>query len=513
MTLRSVNPRTGETGAPVSEAAPADVAHAAVRAATAFSDWLSDWRSASGRTRGRLLREMADKLESRRPHIIDVADFETALGSERLGSELTRTIDQLRSLAALVEEGSYVEAVLSPGDPEAAPVPRPDIRRCLVAVGPVGVFTPSNFPLAFGVAGGDTGSALAAGCSVVVKGHPSHPLTSDACFEACAQAVTMTGAPAGLLSLAQGGAPELSRTLVQAPEIKTVAFTGSQAAGRLLFDLAAARAEPIPFHGELGSVNPVFIGEHAARARPIDMAQGLAASILLGSGQFCTKPGLVFVPDSDAGDIFLAALTERMGGQGPGVLLNRGLRASLERLVADTEAVPGVEELTSPQPTAADACLAAPRLFAVDVQTFHRRPELAREHFGPVAIVVRGSTGDLADSARRLDGQLTATVHAEEPDEPWARDVLSALSSVAGRLIWNGYPTGVSVVPGMHHGGPYPASTSAAHSSVGATAIQRFLRPVAFQAVPDDLLPQALQRSNPLGIQRLVGGEWTRRRV
>lgn len=509
MSLRPTNPRTGETRADIEAAIPADVARAAARAAGAFADW----QAAPGAARGRLLREMADRLDARRSAIVEAADFETGLGAPRLDGELTRTTNQLRAFAADVEEGSFVEAILSPGDEDAAPAPRPDVRRCLVALGPIGVFTPSNFPLAFGVAGGDTASALAAGCPVVVKGHPSHPATSQLCFETLAQAVTASDAPPGLVSLVQGGAPELSRTLVQAPEIRAIGFTGSHKVGRILFDLAGSRAIPIPFYGELGSVNPVFVGPEAAAARGFAIAQGLAESLLLGHGQFCTKPGLVFLPEGEAGDVLLAGLADAMDRQAVQVLLNTGLRAALSRRVEATRRVAGVEELTRPRQVAEDGCEAAPRLFVASLDRFLRSSELAEEHFGPVGIVIRGPAAALAGAARRLPGQLTATIHADPADREWARALAAVLTHRAGRLIWNGYPTGVAVVPGMHHGGPYPASTSPLHTSVGSTAIRRFLRPVAFQDVPDEIMPPALRNANPLGIQRLIGGEWTRRRL
>lgn len=507
MTLRSINPRTGEAGKTIDAAMPADVARAATRAAGAFAAW----QQATGAIRGRLLREMADRLDARRARIVEVADFETGLGTPRLDGELTRTTNQLRAFAADVEEGSYVEAILSPGDPDASPAPRPDVRRCLVPIGPVGVFTPSNFPLAFGVAGGDTASALAAGCPVVVKGHPSHPATSEACFETLAQAVTGVDAPPGLVSLVQGSAPELSRTLVQAPEIRAVAFTGSQKVGRILFDLASSRPRPIPFYGELGSVNPVFIGPAAAAARGEAIARGLAGSMMLGHGQFCTKPGLVFLPDGDAGDQLLAELVRTVDAHGVGVLLNRELRTSLARRVDATRRVGEVEELTTPRRVPDDGCQAAPVLFSTPVAAFLRHAELAEEHFGPAGIVVRGPADRLLAAAERIDGQLTATIHADQADGAWADALVAVLSHRAGRLIWNGFPTGVTVVPGMHHGGPYPASTVSLHTSVGATSVRRFLRPVSFQDVPDERLPPALRDGNPLRIQRFIGGEWTRR--
>lgn len=509
MTLRSVNPRTGATGDALPAAIPADVARAAVRAAAAFPAWVVT----SGAARGRLLREMADGLDGRRTRLIDVADFETGLGRSRLDSEVTRTTDQLRAFAALSEDGSFIEAIISPGGPDVTLVPRPDVRRCLIPVGPVGVFTPSNFPLAFGVAGGDTASALAAGCPVVVKGHPSHPATSELCFETLAQAVTSAEAPPGLVSLVQGAAPELSRTLVQAPEIAAVAFTGSLKVGRLLFDLAAARPSPIPFYGELGSLNPVFVSDQAARARAAEIAAGLAASMTQGHGQFCTKPGLMFVPAGDAGDVLLAALADCVGAQPVEVLLSTTLRAQLDRCVAATLRVEGVEELTTPVEVPAEGCLAAPRLFVTSLETFQSRPELAAEHFGPVGLAVRCDPARMAQVAERLPGQLSATVHAEAGEIEWAFGLVTVLAHRAGRVIWNGYPTGVAVVPAMHHGGPYPASTASLHTSIGSTAVRRFLRPVAYQDLPDALLPPALQNDNPLGIQRLIGEEWTRRRL
>lgn len=498
MTLASVNPRTGSAGTwTVEEATPADVARAAERAAAAFAAW----RDTPAAGRALLLRVAADRLEAARSAIVETADFETGLGDARLNGELNRTTGQLRAFANLVEAGSYVEAVISTGDPRATP-PRPDVRRTLVALGPVGVFTPSNFPLAFGVAGGDTASALAAGCPVIAKGHPSHPHTSARCAHAVSEAVSAVGAPEAVFALVQSRAPEVSRALVEAPEMAAIGFTGSQPVGRTLCDLAAARPHPIPFYGELGSLNPVFVSPSALATRSEAIADGFAASMTLGCGQFCTKPGLLFVPAGAAGDRFVDRVVDRLRGREPGVLLNAGLQTSLGSKVARTGRVAGVQEATGNRDAAGQGFGATPRLFVTDEATFFARPELADEHFGPVAIVIRCDAERMAEAAAKLDGQLTATLHAESSETAWAGAMLLALADKAGRLIWNGYPTGVAVVPAMQHGGPYPSSTSVLHTSVGAMAIRRFLRPVAYQNVPDALLPPALQDANPLGIER-----------
>jgi NADP-dependent aldehyde dehydrogenase len=373
------------------------------------------------------------------------------------------------------------------------------------------VFTPSNFPLAFGVAGGDTAAALAAGCPVIVKGHPSHPQTSARCATAIHGAVAAVRAPAAAFTLIQSGEPEISRALVQAPEIAAVGFTGSQTVGRLLADLAAARPQPIPFYGELGSLNPVFLAPHALAARGDAIAEAFVASMTLGTGQFCTKPGVIVVPTGPDGDRFLSTVERLLATRDAGVMLNAGLQMSLDAKVDRTRRVSGVQEHASTAAVPQAGAFAAPRVFVVDDQTWRVRPELHDEHFGPVAIAIRTAEDRVASLAASFDGQLTATLQADDADASWASALVDVLATKAGRLVWNGFPTGVAVVPAMHHGGPYPSSTSSQHSSVGSTSIRRFLRPVAFQNVPDALLPPALQRANPRRLQRLIDGEWTRK--
>ena len=485
--LSSVSPRTGDHRNPVDEASVYDVAAAvdrSVAVAPAYARLSLAQRAA-------FLRAAADALEANRDAIVETADFETGLGPARFNGELDRTTGQIRAFADVVEDGSFQEVIHTVADPSAKP-PRPDLRRMLIPLGPVGIFTPSNFPLAFGVAGGDPASALAAGCPVVVKGHPSHPNSSVLTAQAFTDAAKATGTPVDVVLLVQSRAPEVSRALVNAPGIRAIAFTGSERVGRLLCDVAAARPDPIPFYGELGSLNPVFIGRAATAARGAAIAQGLVTSMTLGSGQFCTKPGVVFVPTGAEGDALVAAMESELATREPHVLLNAGLQQSLTDRLNASRAVKGVREVAAACDVPAAGSFAAPRLLLTDASTFFSNPALQEEHFGPLSIVVRCDAGNMTTAASRFDGQLTATIHADEADLVWAKELLPVLVEKAGRIVWNGYPTGVAVVPAMHHGGPYPAATNALHTSVGTTAIRRFLRPVTFQNVPDNLLPAEL---------------------
>lgn len=488
------------------EATTAEVGQAAALAATAFEAW----RSSTPRQRATFLRRGASLFEESREQFVATADFESGLGPGRLNGELDRTCGQLRAFADLLDEGSYVEAIISPADPGAVP-PRPDLRRMHVPIGPVAIFTPSNFPLAFGVAGGDSASALAAGCPVVVKGHPSHPATSELCARALIAAAADTGAPDGVCSLLQARDLAVARALVTAPQIQAVGFTGSGAAGRAIFDLAGSRPIPIPVYAEMGSLNPVFIGAAAIAARGSDIADGLATSITLGTGQFCTKPGLVFVPEGEAGRTFARTLADRIAARAAGVMLNPSLGQSLDSRVAHTSALPDVERLTPA--TGGEGLSRSGVVLATTADVFERTPALREEHFGPVSVVVYCAPSRMLNVAAAIPGNLTATIHADENDHAWAAPLAATLATGAGRIVWNGYPTGVAVTAAMHHGGPYPATTSAGHTSVGTTAIRRFLRPVAWQNTPDALLPEELRDQNPLGIQRLVHGQWTRAAV
>lgn len=504
-TFTGVDPRNGESLLPsFAEATVAEVIEAVELAAEAFPTY-ADW---SDERRASLLRHIADRLDEAEEEILPYADQETALGEARLVSELRRTTGQLRAFAWLLDDGWYVQAIIDPPDPAAQPTPRPDLRRVMVPMGPVGVFGAANFPLAFSVPGGDTASALAAGCPVVTKGHPSHPGTSELCARVIVAACEEVGAPKGVFSLVQGSSPEVGQALVTAPGLAAVGFTGSERAGRALADLAAQRPEPIPVYAEMGSLNPVFITAAAAQARSDDIAEGLVGSMTLSNGQFCTQPGLVFVPESEA-DRLCEAMGARLAERGAAPMLNEPIATSLRDRLAQTRALDDIETIV---PGSADgnggpAC--SPALLATDLDTFARQPALRKEHFGPVSVVIRSSEDRMEEAVGWLPGSLTATIHFEDSEIERVSALCRRLRETAGRVIANGYPTGVAVTAAMHHGGPYPATTMAQHTSVGALAIRRFQRGVCYQDMPQLLLPTALRDENPRGILRLVDGEWT----
>lgn len=495
------------TGAPreiaFTEATPTEVREAAAAARAAFAV-LATW---SGARRGAMVRRIADTLDSAGDTLVATADAESALGEGRLVGELARTTAQLRAFADLVEQGEDLEAIIDPADPDATP-PRPDLRRMLVPIGPVAVFGASNFPLAFSVPGGDTAAALAAGCPVVIKAHPSHPETSERCARLIHEACHAEGAPPGTVSMLHGG-PSVGSALVTDPDIAAVGFTGSQQAGRALYDAAAARAEPIPVYAEMSSLNPVFVTSNALATRGASVAEDYLGSMTMGTGQFCTKPGIVFVPDDEHGVAFGDRLAEGARRQGPGPLLNARIQQGLDEQLAATRSVDGVEILAEGAIGEGDGFSAAPTVLRTDVQRFLSEPQLTEEHFGPVTLVVSCAHDDYLTVAQNLEGTLTATIHAETDDQELVTRLTGILRERAGRILFNGYPTGVAVTHAMHHGGPYPATTNALHTSVGTTGIRRFQRPVCYQAMPKELLPPPLADENPLNIRRKVAGAWT----
>jgi NADP-dependent aldehyde dehydrogenase len=446
------------------------------------------------------LRAIADAIDGDVDAVTAVAARETSLGAARLTGEVSRTTGQLRLFADVLTEGAYVEAIIDHADADATP-PRPDVRRMLHAIGPVAVYAAGNFPFAFSVAGGDTASALAAGCPVVVKAHPGHPGTSAAVAGLVTDALAVAGAPQGAFDCVVGF--DAGRDLVGDPAIRAAAFTGSLSGGRALFDLASARPEPIPFYGELGSVNPVLVMPEAGRARATEVADGLVASFTLGVGQFCTKPGVVLAPRG--GDL-LAALADRVGRADPGAMLNAGIAARFRDGAAALAGTARVETLATARPT--DDGTVSPLVLRTDVAGLLGSGDmLLEECFGPVCLVVEyEDDAALARVVAALPGSLTATVHAEPGDLTAVRDLLPRLRASAGRIVWNGWPTGVAVNWAMHHGGPWPSTTASVHTSVGATAIRRFLRPVAYQDLPEALLPPALHDANPLNLVRRVDG-------
>jgi NADP-dependent aldehyde dehydrogenase len=484
----SIDPRTGaEVEQVAAETAPDEVSRLCVAAAAAASTL-----EALGREgRAALLDSVAAELESDGDRIIAMADRESALGTGRLTGELARTTFQLRFMADVIRDGAYLDATIDHADPQAAPAPRPDLRRMRVPLGPVGVFGASNFPLAFSVPGGDTASALAAGCPVVVKAHPAHPATSRACAEAIQRG--LADAPAGTFALVYGD--DAGRGLVTDPHVQAIGFTGSQRGGRALHDLAASRPDPIPFYGELGSLNPLIVTPGAAAARAEQIGRGAAESFTLGNGQFCTKPGLLFVPRGEAGERLIDALVAHAATLPIGPLLTSGIRTAFD---AGVERAAGSPDVT---------VLARGDAGIVRVPADRLTEPLLEEVFGPFAVVADyADDEDLAAALAWLRPALTATLHAEDDEEEITRPLVDMLLRRSGRLVWNGYPTGVAVAWAMTHGGPYPSSTSAEHTSVGAAAIQRWLRPVTYQSVPEPLLPAELRDGNPLGIPRRVDG-------
>ena len=467
-------------------------------------------RQISPEQRAAFLDRVAEEIVALGDELIECAHVESALPKERLTGERGRTVNQLKAFAEVVREGSWVEARIDRAQPERQPLPKPDIRRMLIPVGPVAVFAASNFPLAFSVAGGDTASAWAAGCPVVVKAHPAHPATSEMVARAVAKAVEACAMPPGMFSLLQGVSHELGAALVKHPLTKAVGFTGSLRAGRALFDAAAQRPEPIPVYAEMGSVNPVFILPGALRERAEALAEGLKGSVTMGVGQFCTCPGLAVGLRDEHFARFAGKLGELIESAAPAPMLYPSIAQAYAAGVTRLSALEGVHAVTARATTDAAKNEAGAALFTTDAVTFLRKHELSEELFGPSTVVVGcDERAQLETIARNLEGHLTATIHGTPEDLAEYAWLVDILATKAGRLIFNGYPTGVEVCPSMQHGGPYPATTDARTTSVGTAAIQRFARPVAYQGFPQDALPIELQNANARGIWRLVDNQLT----
>lgn len=483
------------------------------RAATQAQEAFRGFASTPGSVRAALLRSIAAKLDGAGDSIVARAHLETGLPLPRLQGELGRTTGQLNLFASVLEEGSWLDARIDEAEPERTPLPRTDIRSMLLPLGPVAVFGASNFPLAFSVAGGDTASALASGNPVIVKAHPAHPGTSEIVGRLIQQAVAEAGLPPGLFALLFDSGIEVGRTLVQHPMVKAVAFTGSAIAGQALMRLCSDRREPIPCYAEMGSTNPLFILPGAMRERAAALAQGLQGSITMGSGQFCTKPGLIFLPE-DLSETFVEALRTGIEALGQHGMLTAGIaskyRESVQRRTDEGRAkwVAGTRTNTKVTGFAGYATV-----FSIPLAELLSQPDLEDEIFGPTTLLVHyGRQGDLLSAAARLHGHLTATIHAIEEDLGAAKQLVEVLESRVGRILFNGYPTGVEVCHAMVHSGSFPATSDGRSTSVGTRAMLRFSRPVCYQDFPDEALPSELQRSNPLGIMRLVNGILTRDR-
>lgn len=465
---------------------PELVADACAAAAAAFPDFAATPRDA----RAVLLDAIADEIDTRGDAITEIGSAETGLPAARLEGERGRTTGQLRMFATHIRGGDYLDRRHDTALPDRQPLPRPDLRMIQRPVGPVAVFGASNFPLAFSVAGGDTAAALAAGCPVVVKGHGGHPGTSEVVGDAIVAALGELNMDPGIFSLVQGGNRAVGQALVTDPRIKAVGFTGSLGGGRALYDLCASRPEPIPFYGELGSVNPMFVLPQAAAARGAEVGTGWASSLTMGVGQFCTNPGIAVVTDGPDADAFVAAATEALGAVAAQTMLTDGMADAFRDGASRMSESAGVKPLLT---TACEGRSAAPYLFEVSAEDWLSNEDLSEEVFGPLGLVIRvRNTAQMIEIASQFKGQLTATLQMDGGDVDLARALLPILERMAGRVMANGFPTGVEVCDAMVHGGPYPASTNFGATSVGTLSIRRFVRPVCYQNIPEALLPTDL---------------------
>ena len=507
-TFRGINPVNGEALSPeYAEATTDEINRAGEFAHQAFQVY----RKTSPEQRAKFLDQIATEIEKLGDALIQRAMAETGLPEGRFKGERGRTCGQLRMFARLIREGSWVDARIDTADPDRKPFPKADIRYVNIAIGPVGIFGASNFPLAFSVAGGDTASALAAGCTVVVKGHPAHPGTSELVGHAIIEAAKATSMPEGVFSMLHGTSHEVGMGIVTHLRIKAIGFTGSYRGGKAIFDAANQRKEPIPVYAEMGSTNPVFILPEALKTRGEEIAKGLSGSVTLGVGQFCTNPGLVIGMGGEELDQF----TQQTGGFlkdiDPGPMLTGGIQKAYYKGVEKLEAA---IDTVAVGHSGATKTAAHSRLFQTSGDILLKNPSLAEEVFGPSSIIVSADQkSQLMEIAEQLDGHLTATLHGTDDELEEYADLIAILEQKVGRLLINGFPTGVEVCHSMVHGGPFPATTNSRSTSVGTAAIFRFARPVCYQNFPQSLLPDVLKDGNPLGIWRMVDGERTKEAI
>ena len=508
--FKAVNPAKGEPLEPFYyEAAVDEVERAFGLAQEAF--WI--YRRKPPAQKAVFLERIAEEILALGEVLIQRCMAETALPEARLTGERGRTINQLKLFAQVLREGSWVEARIDTGLPHRQPVPKPDIRQMLIPLGPVGIFGASNFPLAFSVAGGDTVSALAAGCPAVVKAHPAHPGTSEMVGRAVLKAAQETGMPEGIFSLLHGQANDVGMAMVNHPLAKAIGFTGSFKGGKAIYDAAACRPVPVPVYAEMGSTNPVFLLPEAVAERGDTTAGGLAASVTLGVGQFCTNPGLIFLIQSGESDDFIKRTAGTLAGISSASMLTDKIKASYDAGIETIRKIEGVEVIAKGK-AVNGGCQGVPYLLQSSAAEFLKNPQMAEEVFGPSTIIITAADKEqLLEVASSLTGHLTATVHCTPKELEGYTDLVSLLETKVGRLIINGFPTGVEVCPSMHHGGPFPATTDLRTTSVGTAAIKRFARPVCFQDFPQTVLPHELKDENPLNIFRLINGNWTKDKI
>ena len=503
--FQAVNPATDELLPQIhDESSERDVADACALAQAAAPVFAA----LAPATRAAFLDAVAEAILALGDPLIEIAQAESGLPRARLEGERMRTAGQLRLFAGELRKGEWLDATIDSALPDRAP-PRPDLRRVNTALGPVAVFGASNFPLAFSVAGGDTASALAAGCPVVVKGHPAHPGTGLLVARAIAATVKAAGLPEGVFSYLPGRSNAIGAALVADPRIRAVGFTGSRAGGLALATIAANRPEPIPVYAEMGSINPVFFLAGVMNQKPEELAAGLHASVTLGVGQFCTNPGLIFVERGNGADVFLQKLETLIAATASGTMLTADLCAAYRSGVEKFSNFSGVKrQAQSKADLGAGNAQAGAALFVTDAETFLSNHHLRDEIFGPSTLVVQcRSRAQMLNAANQLEGQLTATIHGLPEELQANHELVEMLATKVGRLVFNSFPTGVEVAHAMTHGGPYPATSDGRSSSVGTRAVDRFLRPVSYQNFPDTALPAELQESNPLKIDRLVDGK------
>ena len=503
---RAIDPSTGKELAPeFAVVLPSEVDRCVKRAVKAFEVY----RKTTGAERAEFLSRIADEIEALGDPLIRRCSLETGLPEGRITGERGRTCAQLRLFAKVAEEGSWVDARIDTAIPDREPLPKPDIRRMLVAMGPVAIFGASNFPLAFSTAGGDTASALATGNTVIVKAHPAHPGTSEMIARAIIKAAVGTGMPDGVFSMVHGF-EEVGRTLVRHEDVQAVGFTGSLKAGRALFDIANARSRPIPVFAEMGSINPVFVFPGAMKDAE-DLAEKVVASVTMGCGQFCTNPGLIVGVQGDALDELIHHVSEKMAKTEPGVMLTPGIKDGFSKGAAALKEHADVS-VEVEVPSKNGVAHAAGVVFSTTGSKFMEDPDLHAEVFGPSTLIVKcQSPEQMREVAQHLEGQLTATIWMGSKDASRAKKLAAILEKKAGRVLFNGFPTGVEVCPSMQHGGPYPASTDSRFTSVGTAALYRFVRPVSWQNAPAEMLPTELLDENPLRVWRLINGARTRK--
>ena len=505
-TFKTFDPKLNvETNNTFYEASKAEIDKAVELSWTAFKEF----QSVSGAEKARFLREIANQIEALGDDLIQVYCEESGLPEGRANGERGRTCFQLRTFADLVGEGSWVNATIDTALPNREPLPKPDIRKMSVPIGPIAVFGASNFPFAFSTAGGDTASAFASGCPVVVKSHPMHAGTGEMVASAIIKAVKNTGMPNGVFSNLNSSGIEVGQQLVQHPRIKGVGFTGSIIGGRALFDTASKRAEPIPVFAEMGSTNPVVVLPEILGTKSSEWAKTYASSITLGTGQFCTNPGLILGISGEHLDNFIGVLSEEILKIEPSCMLDPGI---IQRYDFNKNKILSSEKVTVEADYALDVATNHARQAVVTVEgkAFLENPNLGEEVFGPFSMVIKCATAqELKTVIDALEGQLTGTIIASDDEISDYQEIIDALQNRVGRLIFNGVPTGVEVCPSMQHGGPYPASTDSRFGAVGIHAIQRWVRPMSYQSWPNNLLPDELKNENPLGLQRLVNGSFT----